>query len=328
MVIGKSDRHANMKHGHVRQLLFYAPEPWFSFYKDVVSGGARVAGVEMVDPNQIESPEQIAFALVLAPPPGYLSQFPNLEVVMPVGAGVEYILSDPELPDHVSIVRFVQRDMVMRMSEYVVQHALNHHRQHKKLAQMQVRHEWGLLDQPAASERTIGIMGLGTLGQDAAEKLRQIGFNVRGWSKRLKHLEGVMCMSGPDKLEAFLAETEILICLLPLTVETRNLLNAHTLRMLPRNASIINAARGAIINENDLLECLDEGYLREATLDAFTVEPLPREHRFWEHPAITITPHCASAVTPIALKNRLRDVLERICANQSPGHVVDRKLGY
>ncbi|MEM7727931.1 MAG: glyoxylate/hydroxypyruvate reductase A [Pseudomonadota bacterium] len=247
---------------------------------------------------------------------------------MSIGAGVEHLLADDLLPAHVPIVRMVQPDMTQRMTEYVLQHVLAHHRRARCLADAQMRKAWLVLDQPSARERCVGILGLGRLGATAAQALTPLGFDVWGWSRTPKSIPGIQSETGSAGLETVLKKAEILVCLLPLTAETTGLLNADTLRLLPPGASVINAARGPIIVDGDLLAVIDQSHIREATLDAFSVEPLPQDHPFWTHPKITVTPHNASAVTRDALAYRLIAVVETVRSGLRPEPVVDRTRGY
>lgn len=270
----------------------------------------------------------IGYALALAPPPGALASLPNLTCIVPIGAGIDHLATDPQLPD-VPIIRGVQPDLVARMVEYVVLGVLQHHRQARRYREFQHRCEWRQLVPPAASERTVGILGLGTIGRACAQALGALGFRLRAWS-RTEHVQaGVHCFSGEERLGDFLCGTEILVCLLPLTEQTRGLLNARRLAQLPRGASLINASRGAIVVDDDLIEALDTGHLEEATLDAFAVEPLPSSHRYWTHPQVTVTPHVASTVTPTAVASFLQSVLRRLEAGEALADLrVDLQRGY
>lgn len=310
-------------------LLLCLPEPWLTYYRPSIEAmAASIPRLETISLTELTEPSAVNYALALAPPSGLLGQLTNLTAIMPVGAGVEHLLSDPLLPDHIPIVRFVQPDMVMRMSEYVLQHVLNHHRQARVLRANQCLRVWQLHPQPSAAERTVGILGLGVLGQDAALKLRSVGFAVRGWSRTPKTIEGIDCFAGTGELRTFLRKCEILVCLLPLTRMTEGLIDGSFLSELPRGASIINAARGAIIVDDDLLAALESEQISEATLDAFAIEPLPDDHAYWDHPKVTLTPHCASAVTPEALASKVADTIDRIRSGKPLENVVERSLGY
>jgi len=206
------------------------------------------------------------------------------------------VLADEHLPLHVPIIRTVGTDLTQRMKEYVALHVLRHHRELPAIQANQARRRWDQIVVPPANERRVGVMGLGNLGAVAADLLKQIGFEVSGWSRSPKELPGIKCYSGSEGFGAFLDGTEILVCLLPLTESTRGILNADTFNRLKRGASIINAARGPHLVDSDLLEALHSGQIGSATLDVFHVEPLPASHPFWTNPKITVTPHVASLI--------------------------------
>lgn len=306
-------------------LLCVLPEAWRTYYLDGFRECLR--DVHLLLPEDKPESDSVSYAFVLAPPPGYLARFPRLKAIMPVGAGVEHILADPDLPE-VPIVRMVQPDMAQRMSEYIVQHALNHMRRFRQIRTAQACKTWNLFASPTAREFTVGILGLGTLGCHAATYLTSLGFNVRGWSRTPKSVPGVTSFAGADSLPEFLSACDILVSLLPLTQETTHLIDAHTLSCLPRGASLINASRGGIINDGDLIACLDSGQVSEATLDAFDIEPLPADHPYWSHPQVTVTPHCASAATVEAVADRLREVIALVEQGGMPSPVVNRATGY
>ena len=239
--------------------------------------------------------EEIHYVLVWKPEPGLLKSLPHLKIIFSLGAGVDHILlRDPELPD-VPIVRIVDPDLTMRMGEYVVLHVLLHHRQHLYYQDLQRQRRWKELRQPVASAVRVGIMGLGELGRDAAGKLLRLGFDVAGWSSTPKTLEGVACFAGQAELDAFLARTDILVCLLPLTPATRGILNRRLFSELRRDgplggAVLINAGRGELQVGADIVAALDAGDLQAASLDVFETEPLPADSPLWELDNVIITP--------------------------------------
>lgn len=306
-------------------ILCVLPQPWRDYYLGAFRD--RLAPARFLTPEDAPDAGSITYAFVLAPPPGYLAGFPGLKAIMPVGAGVEHVLADPALPD-IPIVRMVQPDMAQRMSEYIVQHALNHMRKFRQIRAAQSCREWDLFPCAAATETTVGILGLGTLGQHAAGCLSALGFRVRGWSRTAKDLPGMACFAGKENLPAFLSGCDILVSLLPLTPETQGLVGHEVLSSLRPGASFINASRGGVVKDDELIACLDSGRISEATLDAFDIEPLPRDHPYWTHPLVTVTPHCASAATAEAVAERLRQVIESVERGETPTPVVDRRAGY
>jgi glyoxylate/hydroxypyruvate reductase len=233
----------------------------------------------------------------------------------------------------VPIVRVAVDDLTKRMTEYVVLHVLAHHRGEIYLRASQREKRWEPKYQWPASAVTVGIMGLGNLGTNAAEALKILGFRVSGWSRSAKTIPGVTCFHGKDELEPFLKQTNILVCLLPLTAETRHILDRKLLSMLDRNSPLgapvlINAGRGGLQNEAELLDCLNDGTLGAATLDVFETEPLPKHSPFWTHPNVLLTPHNAADTDPDAISRYVAVQIEQYEAGQALENVVDLKRGY
>lgn len=276
--------------------------------------------------------EPIDYAVVWKQPPGLLTTLPGLKAIFSLGAGVDHILTDRELPD-VPIVRIVADDLKERMSEYVVWRVLDHFRRGRAYRQQQAQKIWHERMQPAAREITVGIMGLGVLGIDAAEKLKVLGFRVAGWSRSEKSVAGVETFAGEAGLPTFLAATDILVVLLPLTADTRGIIGAELIARLKRDTPLggpvlINAGRGGLQDETAILAALDDNQLMEASLDVFTVEPLPAESRLWSHPKVFVTPHAAALSDPDALAPI---IMRQIAAHQRGEplqNVVDRQAGY
>lgn len=246
--------------------------------------------------DSIDDPTKVKQAVVWRPRPGDLAKFRNLEVVVSIGAGIDHVLADPELPKGVPIIRTVGDDLTQRMREYVALHVLRHHRDMPRQLQAQAEKDWHAIVVPVAPQRVVGVMGLGNLGAAAATTLANLGFTTRGWSKSAKFIQGVDAFSGEDEFDAFLSGCEILVNLLPLTSATTGLLNAGVFDRLAPGACIINCARGGHLVDEDLLAALASGQIKQATLDVFHIEPLPSDHPFWDHPGITVTPHVASQI--------------------------------
>ncbi|MDD9902996.1 MAG: glyoxylate/hydroxypyruvate reductase A [Rhodospirillaceae bacterium] len=270
----------------------------------------------------------IEFAFVWAPEPGALREFPNLKCIFSIGAGVDHLLKDPDLPDGVPIVRMVEPELTQGMSEYVTMHVLRYHREVPALEQQQRDKVWHELIAPTAPSRKVGILGLGVLGQDCARVLHALKFDLASWSRTPKQVDGVQSFHGADGLDPFLARTEILVCLLPLTAETEGILNRDLFAKLPRGAALINAGRGGHQVEADILEALDNGQLSGATLDVFRTEPLPTDSPFWTHPKVTLTPHIASVTQQVSAIEQVVANIRRIQAGEAPLNTVDRELGY
>jgi glyoxylate/hydroxypyruvate reductase A len=272
------------------------------------------------DPNEVE------VAIVAAAAGEVLGELPSLRLVQSLWMGVDGLLSEPSgLPAGVPIARMVDPGMTRAMPEAALAHVLHLHRAHDVYARQQRAREWRQRPLPAAAKRSVGVLGLGELGARTARVLAQHGFRVHGWSRTPKHIDGVATQTD---LEAVLAASEILVNLLPLTAETRGLLDARRLAALPAGACLVNLARGAHVVEADLLAVLDGGHLRHAVLDVFAEEPLPPEHPFWAHPAVTVLPHVAALSTlesclPVAVEN-----IRRLRAGEPLLHLVDREHSY
>jgi len=283
-------------------------------------------------PDDVGDPAEVAYICAWKAPPGALGRFPNARVVFSLGAGVDHILADPALPK-LPLVRIVDPDLTQRMTEYVTLHTLMIHRRQRAYDAQQKARVWHELAQPAARDVAVGIMGLGVLGKDAAEVLRRIGFRVAGWSRSPKTIAGIETFDGAAGLDAFLARTEILIALLPLTAATRGIVALPLLRKLNRDgalggAHLINAGRGGLQIDADILVALDQGVLASATLDVFPTEPLPNDSALWTHPRVTITPHNAAWSNPAALAEGIARQIARFEAGQPLEGLVDTASGY
>lgn len=277
---------------------------------------------------QIGNADDIEFAIAWNHPPGEFKKFRNLKCIASFGAGVDSILRDPDLPRDVAITRVVEYSMPQFMSEYVILSVLNYCRQFDIYKNDKSKKRWQPRIPLLARDIQIGVMGLGQLGGDVATKLVQLGFTVAGWSRTPKTIPGVLCYAGNDVLEDFLSQTNILICLLPLTAATEGILNRHIFDKLPTGAYLINVARGRHLEETDLLDALESGHLSGACLDVFKVEPLPEDHPFWNNPNIIITPHISSLTDPKAVMPHILENYHRMKSGDPLLHVVDVKRGY
>ena len=305
------------------------------FKGDIDRGGSweralaeQAPDIELRSWPELGDPAEIDYALVWEPPAGLLASLPNLKIIFSIGAGIDHLRSDPELPPEVPIVRMVEPGLTNGMTEFVVMSVLYHHRFMLDYLAQQLSHEWREISQIGPAARRIGIMGLGVLGQDAAARLLDFGFPVAGWSRSAKEVAGVPGFAGQDGLLPFLQQSDILVCLLPSTPETQGLLNAKTLAALPRGAAVINAGRGSLIVLDDLLAALDSGQIGGATLDVFPEEPLPAASPLWDHPRIVLTPHIASMTIPESAAAAVIAQIRRFEAGQPLQHVVDFARGY
>jgi len=305
----------------------WSPERWKARF-DEVCPDRRVLQLPLTNFD----PTEMRYAAVWKPVPGELAALPNLQVIFNLGAGVDALMADASLPK-VPLVRVAVADLTNRMTEYVVLHVLMHHRQELYLRNSQHEKRWAPKFQWPANAVSVGIIGLGTLGAGAADVLNHIGFRVAGWSRSPREIDGIECFHGRGQLDAFLRRSDILVCLLPLTAETRGILNRDLFSKLNRNGPIgapvlINAGRGGLQNEEDLLACLDDGTLGAASLDVFAQEPLPAGSRFWTHPKVVLTPHNAADTDPDEISKYVARQIDRFEAGHGLENVVDPARGY
>ena len=276
----------------------------------------------------LSDPREIEYVLIWTPVDDVLHSLPNLKVIFSLGAGVDHLLQQPGMRWDLPIVRMVDPALTEGVSEYVLFHVLRYHRRMPEYEVLQRERSWRQLRQITPQERKVGIMGLGVIGADTAGKLATLGFDVAGWSRISGGLLGVECFQGREQLTPFLARTEILVCLLPLTAETDGIIDRQTLEALPRGAYLINAARGGHVVENDLLAALDSGHISGATLDVFATEPLPKDHPFWDHPKVTVTPHIASLTNPSTASAQIIDNVRRHQRGEPLTDLVNVTRGY
>lgn len=274
----------------------------------------------------------IAYAVVWKQRPGILSKLPNLKAIFSVGAGVDHLFNDPSLPD-VPIVRVVADNLTLYMTEYVTWRVLDHHRQGALYRSQQARKIWHDPPQRPAADISVGIMGLGNLGRAAASALLSLGFCVNGWSRTERPMDGVAAFHGESGLIPFLNATDMLVVLLPLTPATEGMVNYDLLRELRRRnglggAVLINAGRGQLQRDADILRALDDGTLKEASLDVFETEPLPEASPLWSHPRVFVTPHAAATSDPNHLVGPMLDQMDAFERGEPLRDLVDRKAGY
>mgnify|MGYP001233307718 CR=1 FL=1 len=272
--------------------------------------------------------EEIDYALVWRPPAGMLASLPRLKAILSLGAGVDHLFDDTQLPAGLPVTRMVDAGLAVQMSEYAMYGVLHFHRNMDRYALMQREQQWRQLPAVLPSQRTVGVMGLGVLGGDFACKAQVMGFRVIGWSRRARGLEGVTEYHGSEGLAPFLAATQILVNFLPLTQETQGILDRTLFAQLPRGAFLVNLARGGHLVEGDLLDALESGQLGGALLDVFVQEPLPAEHAFWKHPKIVVTPHIAGQAIADLMVEQVVDNIRRLERGDTPCGLVDRKRGY
>ena len=289
-------------------------------------------GIDGVFAGNADDLEDVRYVLAWKPHPELLASLTNLQVLFSLGAGVDHIFDLPALPE-VPIARIVDADLTARMSEYVAWQVLHHHRQGFAHARLQAEHHWQELKQPAAGEVTVGIMGLGVLGRDAAAVLLRLGFHVIGWSRTEKTVDGVVTYHGKTGLDVFLGQSDILVSLLPLTPATTGLINHSLISRLKRDGPLggpvlINAGRGGGQVDADIAAALADGTLAGASLDVFEEEPLPPESPLWGLTNLAITPHVAAVSSPKALARNIIDQIAAFESGQPLQNLVDPARGY
>lgn len=297
----------------------------FEDYRGPLADALGALGIE-ADLARDHSPETVDY-IVYAPVDGQvdLSGYTRARAALGLWAGVETIISNPTLT--MPYARMVDEGLTRGMVEWVTGHVLRHHLG-MDLDICRRDAKWVPRVPPLAADRKVGVLGLGELGSACAGTLAGLGFDVAGWARRPKDIDGVACFSGEAGLAQVLARSEIVVLLLPHTAATENIVDAAALAMLPEGAVILNPGRGALIDDAALLAALDDGHLAHATLDAFRVEPLPAEHPYWGHPKVTVTPHLASVTRPETAAGVIAENIRRGEAGEPFLHLVDRDAGY
>jgi len=295
-----------------------APEFWFPLLQKALPAD-RLFGWPDTNSGDID------VALVATHPKGTFADLPKLKLIQSLWMGVENIINDTQVPRGVPVARLIDPGMVAAMGETVIAYVLDWHRHFYCYRQFQNDRIWKRRRQYLASDRCIGLLGLGELGGSIAAKLRAMDFNVAGWSRRPKKLEGVACTTDLDEM---LSRSDAVLCLLPLTPETRGILNKDRIDRIRQDGCIINVARGGHLVIPDLLAALDSGHLAHAYLDVFETEPLPAGSPLWSHPGITITPHIAALTEPRTAVGKIAENIERVRRGEAPLHLVDFAAGY
>lgn len=290
--------------------------------------------IHKIDPNidveiwpEVKKPERVQFAVAWNHPKNVFHQYPNLKVISSLGAGVDHLFADNSIPKSIRFTRVVAPSLSDHMCDYVLTSVLNLFRNTELYFQQQKKSEWKTHKTLSKREITVGILGLGELGRPVTERLVANSFTVNGWSRTSKNIEGIKTFSG-DELDSFLNNTNILVCLLPLTSQTEGVLDLDFFKKLRKPAFLINAARGEHLVEEDLIYALDTGLINHAVLDVFTKEPLPDSHPFWGREKITITPHIASVTDPNEAAELIVENYKRLLSGLELLHEVDKELGY
>lgn len=275
----------------------------------------------------VGNPAEIRWLVAWEAPEDPLAAFPAIEIVFSVGAGIDQF-DLARIPPQVSVVRMIEPGIAEGMIEYAVMAVLALHRDLPAYIDQQHRQLWQPILARPAIERRVGVMGLGQLGRAVLERLAPFGFPLAGWNRSPRDLPGVESFAGAASLPAFLARTDLLVCLLPLTDETRGMLDRRLFAGLPKGAALVNVGRGGHLVADDLLAALDDGTLSAAVLDVTEPEPLPTDHPFWSHPRILLTPHVASQTRPETAALAVLDNLRRHATGESLIGLVDRARGY
>ncbi len=295
-----------------------------SHWKDILLSKSR--NTPIYEFGEEHPREDITMALVWQHPKGSLKEYPNLKCVASMGAGVDFIMADTDISKNIKITRVVDPMLASDMSEFVIACIYSHLKNLPFYGQQESQKSWTRKEYLRKEDVTIGIMGLGELGRTLAKDLQHLGFQVQGWANSRK--EGIHTFLGKKELSQFLSTTSILVCLLPLTEDTRNILDKELFRKLPKDAYVINVARGGHLVEKDLLNMVDSGHLSGASLDVFSQEPLPQDHPFWVHPNIHITPHIASISSPKSIVPQILENYDRLSKGEQLMNVVSISKGY
>lgn len=276
---------------------------------------------------EIGEPSQVRYFAAWQPPQNLHERFPNLEVIFATSAGVDQF-DLGELPEHIKVVRMLDPGIAQGIVEYAGFAVLSLHRQMPLYLQQQREKQWQVHELTPASKRRVGVMGLGNLGVATLESLRPFGFELSGWARSQKDIPGVQCFTGAEQLPNFLAQCDILICLLPLTDDTRGILNAKTFAAMPKGAQLINLGRGGHLVESDLLQALESGQLSHAIIDVLNDEPPATEHPFWHHPNIWLTPHIGANTSPDSAFDVLLGNIRRHQRGEAMQGEIARDQGY
>ncbi|MEO8020474.1 glyoxylate/hydroxypyruvate reductase A [Polaromonas sp.] len=294
-------------------------EPWLA--------GLRAAFPADVVEQWVPGAEPADYAVVWAPPQQFLDEQPQLKALFNIGAGVDAMLK-LRLPPRAAVVRLDDAGMSVQMAEYVCHAVIRHFREFDAYEADVKLGKWSYRKPRLRADFPVGVMGLGVLGERVAKALAQFDFPVRGWSRSSREVAGVQCFSGDAGFQDFLSGTRILVCLLPLTSGTENVMDRQTLSRLLPGGYVINVARGAHLVDEDLIALIDSGHLAGATLDVFRTEPLPAEHAFWQHPKITVTPHTSARTLREESIAQIAGKMAAMSRGEPVAGIVDLQRGY
>ncbi len=306
-------------------LVFYSEFDSFEEWSGLLA--PYLPGVTICRAEAVTDTNDVHYALAWKPPRNFFAPYPNLKLLVNLGAGVDSLTGRDDLPD-IPIVRLSDPDMARMMAGYVLFAVLRYARDIPAFERAQREKRWHYLHPRVPGSIRVGVLGLGELGSRSANELARQGFDVRGWSRSQKQITGIQCSSGLLSLDRFLSESDILVVMLPLTPETQGLLTAERLEKLPQGASFINVSRGAIVDQSALTAALQSGQIAEATLDVFDREPLPPENKLWQMDNVLITPHLASVAIPASAALQVADNILRCVRGEPVTNQVFPERGY
>ncbi len=307
-------------------LVFYSNFDDFQTWKQALH--THLPQLQVLHASEVQDPLAVHYALVWKPPVGFFAPMRNLRLIINLGAGVDSLVNRDDLPEQVHITRIEDPNMARMMASYVLFAVLRHARDIPHFEQAQRRGEWAYLHPRTPESTTVAVLGLGQLGKAAAREIQRQGFRTLGWSRSLAQIEGVECHAGAEALDGILEQADIVVLMLPDTPQTRGVMSEEKLRKMKRGASLINVARGSLVDQAAMTNLLEEGYIGAATLDVFAVEPLPAEDKLWKLPNVLITPHLASVAIPESSAKQMAVDICRVADGCAPEKVVDRVKGY
>jgi glyoxylate/hydroxypyruvate reductase A len=307
-------------------LVFYSDFDDFQTWKQALH--SHLPQLQVLHASEVQDPLTVHYALVWKPPMGFFEPMRNLRLLINLGAGVDSLVHRNDLPAHVHITRIEDPHMARMMASYVLFAVLRHARDIPHFEQAQRRAQWAYLHPRTPESTTVAVLGLGQLGATAAREIQRQGFRTLGWSRSQAQIEGVECYAGAEALDSILQQADIVVLMLPDTPQTRGLMSAEKLQKMKHGASLINVARGTLVDQTAMTTLLEQGHLRSATLDVFAVEPLPAEDKLWQMPNVLITPHLASVAIPSSSAQQMVKDICRVSRGEPPGKTVDRLKGY
>lgn len=294
-------------------------------FKNLLQEKLPKTKIELLD--EVSHPDAVEFAISWKHPHGTFKQFKNLKVIASFGAGVDHIFKDADLPKNIKITKIINEQLTKDMCDFVLMHCLNYIRNTHFNFQKQDEKKWEAIAYKAPKEVQVGVLGLGTLGSAVAQTLVSRGFKVSGWSNSKKNIENVKSYP-KNELDDFLKQSQILVCLLPLTNQTKGILNSTIFEKLPEQSCLINVARGEHLNEDDLKKAIENNKIKAAFLDVFQEEPLPKSHWFWNNKSVYITPHVASVTQPSEVVDQLAENYLRFKNNNELKNEIDKNKAY